>query len=102
MKQEVEARIIGYARASREDQKLQVQQDYLEKFGCEEIHKEKKSGGNSAIKGFRRASELKLYSFLRWVVSQQLPSRCSFFATKLASQLFTDPHGRLLSLRCAY
>jgi len=35
--------IFGYARVSTQDQKLELQINELEKYGCEEIYKEKKS-----------------------------------------------------------
>ncbi len=34
---------IGYARVSTKDQKLEIQTEALEKFGCEKIYKEKRS-----------------------------------------------------------
>jgi DNA invertase Pin-like site-specific DNA recombinase len=44
MKAELKGRVIGYARVSKEDQNLRVQNEALTKFGCSKIFKEKKSG----------------------------------------------------------
>lgn len=50
---------VGYARVSTQDQKLELQTNELEKYGCEKIFKEKKS----AVKG--RPELDKLLSHLR-------------------------------------
>jgi DNA invertase Pin-like site-specific DNA recombinase len=48
---------IGYARVSSRDQKLEIQSQALEKYGCEEIFKEKVSGANKDRPEMQRAIE---------------------------------------------
>jgi DNA invertase Pin-like site-specific DNA recombinase len=48
---------IGYARVSSRDQKLEIQSQALEKYGCEEIFKEKVSGASKDRPELQRAIE---------------------------------------------
>jgi DNA invertase Pin-like site-specific DNA recombinase len=48
---------VGYARVSARDQKLEIQSQALEKYGCEEIFKEKVSGANKDRPELQRALE---------------------------------------------
>jgi len=52
--------LIGYARVSTQDQNLDLQQDALQKAGCEKIYEEKKSGVAA-----ERAELDKVLSYLR-------------------------------------
>jgi DNA invertase Pin-like site-specific DNA recombinase len=40
----VQIHIFGYARVSKNDQSLDIQLEKLQKYGCDEIYKEKISG----------------------------------------------------------
>lgn len=51
------ARKIGYARVSREDQDLKMQIDALKKAGCTRIFQEKRSGAKKERPQFQRALE---------------------------------------------
>lgn len=64
--------IIGYARVSTLDQNLNSQLDVLEKFGCERIYKEKKSGKRDdrpelqrCLDSLRRGDKLVIYKLDR-------------------------------------
>lgn len=50
--------VVGYARVSRQDQNLDLQEDALKKAGCEKIFSDKVSGAKDAREGVDRALDV--------------------------------------------
>jgi DNA invertase Pin-like site-specific DNA recombinase len=50
--------LIGYARVSTDDQNLDLQQDALEKAGCEKIYTDQQSGASTDRLGLAGALEI--------------------------------------------
>lgn len=50
--------LIGYARVSTDDQKLNLQQDALQKAGCEKIFEDHLSGAKASRLGLNAALEM--------------------------------------------
>ena len=50
--------IVGYARVSRQDQNLDLQEDALKKAGCEKIFSDKVSGAKDEREGIAKALEI--------------------------------------------